>query len=76
MQIPHYVVYVAAAKAGMPGTVRRKALGDITNNRSGKGPKEEARKDVGAGEKQKLKYFEPLAAPATLVTFPSFPTPS
>jgi hypothetical protein len=61
---------MSAAKAGMPGTIRRKALGDITNNRSGKEPKEEARKDVGASEKQKVKYFEPLAAPATLVSFP------
>ncbi len=26
-------------------------------------------KDVGAGGKQQLKYIQPLAAPATLVTF-------
>jgi hypothetical protein len=69
-----FYVFVSAAKAGMPGSIRRKALGDITNSRSGEGSKEGSRKNIGAGGKQQLKYIQPLAAPATLVTFPYSPT--
>ncbi len=71
VEISYCIVCVAAGKAGMLGAVRRKALGDITNSRSGEGPREESRKD--AGGKQQLKYIQPLAAPATLVTLPYLP---